>query len=53
MFGNDGPDAVLVSDSIELAPGFSSHVGERLRTCSVAPLIARTIAELFRAGGGD
>lgn len=53
MFGNDGPDALLVSDSIALAPAFSSQVGARLRICSVAPLIARTIAELFRPGGGD
>lgn len=53
MFGNDGPDALLVSDSIALAPAFSSHVGERLRICSVAPLIARTITELSRPGGSD
>lgn len=48
-----GPDALLVSDSIALAPAFSSHVGERLRICSVAPLIARTITDLFRPGGSD
>lgn len=53
MFDKDGPDALLVSDSIALAPAFSSHVGERLRICSVAPLIARTITELFRPGADD
>jgi ribose-phosphate pyrophosphokinase len=52
ILDKDGPDALLVSDSIALAPPFSSHVGERLRICSVAPLIARTLAELFRQGGG-
>lgn len=53
MFDQDGPDALLVSDSIALAPPFSAKVGERLRICSVAPLIARTIAELLRPGVGN
>jgi ribose-phosphate pyrophosphokinase len=52
MFGDDGPDALLVSDSIALAPAFSSHIGTRLRICSVAPLIARTIGDLLRADHG-
>ncbi|HEV8332729.1 MAG TPA: ribose-phosphate diphosphokinase [Steroidobacteraceae bacterium] len=50
---DNGADALLVSDSIALAPAFSSQVGERLRICSVAPLIARTITELFHPGAGD
>lgn len=53
MFDNDGPDALLVSDSIALAPPFSSKVGERLRICSVAPLIARAIADLCRPDVGS
>src|SRR5688572_23497719 len=52
MFGDGGPDALLVSDSIALAPAFSSHIGTRLRICSVAPLIARTIGDLQRADHG-
>lgn len=38
--------AVLVSDSIALAPSFANVPGERLRVCSVAPLVAETIRGL-------
>jgi ribose-phosphate pyrophosphokinase len=53
ILDKDGPDALLVSDSIALAPAFASQVGNRLRICSVAPLIARTITELFRPDADD
>lgn len=49
IFQADGPDTVLVSDSIPLAPAFAPALGARLKICSVAPLVARTIAELARS----
>lgn len=44
-------DSVLVSDSIPLPAAFAALPGDRLRICSVAPLFARTIADLAGAGG--
>jgi ribose-phosphate pyrophosphokinase len=46
IFESGAVDSVLVSDSVPLAPSFAGLVGERLRICSVAPLVARTIADL-------
>lgn len=46
LFGEGGPDSVIVSDSIALPNTFEPLLGERLRICSVAPLFARTIDEL-------
>lgn len=43
LFASQDIHAVLVSDSIPLAPGFANIPGERLRVCSVAPLIANMI----------
>ena len=46
LFDEDGPNSVLVSDSIALAAPFDSIAPARLTVCSVAPLFARAIAEL-------
>jgi ribose-phosphate pyrophosphokinase len=46
LFEPEGPDSVLVSDSVSLPPTFTPLLGKQLKICSVAPLIARTIAEL-------
>jgi ribose-phosphate pyrophosphokinase len=43
LFASQDLHAVLVSDSIPLAPSFANIPGERLRVCSVAPLIANMI----------
>lgn len=40
LFASDGPDLVMVSDSIELAKDFFSHQASRLRLCSIAPALA-------------
>jgi ribose-phosphate pyrophosphokinase len=46
LFDKDGPDKVLVSDSIALAHALAATTKSRLRVCSVAPLFARAITEL-------
>jgi len=46
LFATQDLHAVLVSDSIPLAPSFASVPTERLRVCSVAPLVANTIQRL-------
>lgn len=46
LFESEGPDAVLVTDSVSIASAFEPFVGTRLRVCSVAPLFARSIARL-------
>jgi ribose-phosphate pyrophosphokinase len=46
LFERDSPDSVLVSDSIPLTATFASFAAERLKVCSVAPLLARALAEL-------
>lgn len=55
LFESDEIDTILTTDSIALAPPFAVHEGKRLRICSVAPLLARTIRHLTasdRAGKG-
>lgn len=46
LFATEDIHAVLVSDSIPLGPNFANVPGERLRVCSVAPLIAAMIQRL-------
>jgi len=46
LFEANGPETVLVSDSIPLSAAFTPFVQGPLQICSVAPLIARTIAGL-------
>lgn len=46
LFATEDLHAVLVSDSIPLAPSFANVAGDRLRVCSVAPLIADMIRRL-------
>jgi ribose-phosphate pyrophosphokinase len=46
LFQADGPDTVLVSDSITLRGSFVPFLQDRLQICSVAPLVAKTIAAL-------
>ena len=48
LFGEGGPDTVMVSDSIALPDLFRPFLSERLKVCSIAPLFARTIDELAR-----
>lgn len=46
LFATPEIDSVLVSDSIALAPSLANIPGDRLRICSVAPLVAQTIQRL-------
>jgi len=46
LFATRDIHSVLVSDSIALAPDFANVPRERLRVCSVAPLVAQTIQRL-------
>lgn len=46
LFQPDGPETVMVSDSIPLRAAFTPFLQGSLQVCSVAPLIARTIAGL-------
>jgi ribose-phosphate pyrophosphokinase len=46
LFATQEIHSVLVSDSIALAPAFTNVPGERLRVCSVAPLIADMIRQM-------
>lgn len=46
LFQPDGPETVMVSDSIPLRAAFTPLLQGSLQICSVAPLIARTIAAL-------
>jgi ribose-phosphate pyrophosphokinase len=49
LFQQNGPELVMVSDSISLRPEFAQYLQCPLRICSVAPLIAQTIAGLAQA----
>lgn len=51
LFATQDIHCVLVSDSIPLAPGFVNVPPDRLRVCSVAPLVAHTIRTLARTDG--
>jgi ribose-phosphate pyrophosphokinase len=46
LFASDDIHSVLVSDSISLTSSFANVPGERLRVCSVAPLVADMIRRL-------
>jgi ribose-phosphate pyrophosphokinase len=46
LFQQNGPDVVMVSDSIPLRPAFAQYLQGPLQICSVAPLIAQAIAGL-------
>lgn len=47
LFSDQGPDNVIVSDSIALPPAFGPMLATgRLSVCSIAPLFASTIANL-------
>lgn len=46
LFQPGGPDMVMVSDSIPLRAAFISFLQGPLQICSVAPLVAKTIARL-------
>jgi ribose-phosphate pyrophosphokinase len=46
LFQSDGPETVMVSDSIALRAAFTPFLQGTLRVCSVAPLIAETISGL-------
>ena len=46
LFLPDGPDSVMVSDSIPLNAAFAPFLQGSLQICSVAPLIAKTLADL-------
>ncbi|MDE2296431.1 MAG: ribose-phosphate pyrophosphokinase [Gammaproteobacteria bacterium] len=50
LFGSDGPNSVLVTDSVALAPGFSAIPGSTLRICPIAPRFAEAIRRLEGAG---
>ena len=49
LFAAAGPESVLVSDSIALPADFASQPTRRLALCSVAPIFARTIAQIEAA----
>lgn len=46
LFQPEGPETVMVSDSILLQPSFTPFLQGSLQVCSVAPPIARAIAAL-------
>jgi ribose-phosphate pyrophosphokinase len=46
LFQPDGPETVMVSDSVALRAAFTPFLQGSLQVCSVAPLLARTIADL-------
>jgi ribose-phosphate pyrophosphokinase len=46
LFQAEGPDSVTVSDSIPLSAAFAPFLQGSLHICSVAPLIAQTLAGL-------
>ena len=46
LFEPEGPDQILVSDSVTIAPAFKPFLAQRLHVCSVAPLFATTIRDL-------
>jgi ribose-phosphate pyrophosphokinase len=48
LFGADGPDSVMISDSVTLTPPFANQPAERLQVCSAAPLFAEVIGRLYR-----
>jgi ribose-phosphate pyrophosphokinase len=48
LFAADGPDLVLVSDSVSLPEMFKPQLGAGLRICSSALVLSRTIRELAR-----
>lgn len=43
LFEADGPDLILVSDSVELTEPFARHRGGRLQVCSIAPALAEHV----------
>ena len=50
LFADGGPDSVVVTDSIALAPGFAGIPARALRVCPVAPRFAEAIRRLEGAG---
>jgi ribose-phosphate pyrophosphokinase len=50
LFDADGPDVVVVTDSVALQSGFTRHLQGRLRVIEVAPRIAETIRRLEHGG---
>jgi ribose-phosphate pyrophosphokinase len=46
LFEADGPDTVMVSDSIALPRAFEPYLSGSLRICSIAPLFAGAIRDL-------
>ena len=46
LFQPDGPAIVMVSDSLAVRAAFTPFLQGPLQICSVAPLVAKTIAEL-------
>jgi ribose-phosphate pyrophosphokinase len=46
LFGDDGPDTVMVSDSVPIRGQYASLLMGRLRVCTVAPLFAECIRRL-------
>nr|WP_298720871.1 ribose-phosphate diphosphokinase [uncultured Steroidobacter sp.] len=53
VFESHAADDVLVTDSVPLRPEFEQWLGSGLRVCSIAPLLAKTIQDLARAGDPD
>ncbi len=50
LFATEGPDTVLVTDSVALAPGFAAIPAGTLRLCPIAPRFAEAIRRLEGAG---
>ncbi|HTV95559.1 MAG TPA: ribose-phosphate diphosphokinase [Steroidobacteraceae bacterium] len=50
LFAPGGPDSILITDSVPLAPGFSGYLSRSLRVVSVAPLFAEAIRRLELGG---
>ncbi len=50
LFADGGPDSVIVTDSVALAPDFAAMPAGALRICPIAPRFAEAIRRLEGAG---
>lgn len=53
LFETDGPDSVVVTDSVMLPNGFTRYLQDRLRVVEVAPRFAEVIRRLEHGGSAS
>ena len=49
LFGSADVDRVIVSDTVAVSPELQSAAGQRLSVLGIAPLLARTLTDWYRA----